>query len=157
MQNRPRSVCGTFIFGVLLTAIPAFPQATSTGSISGIVTDQQQAAIPAADVLLFDPSTKETSTAKSNAAGRYIFINVKSGTYNVSVVKDGFSTYKVDDLEVTIGSSLTVNAILQVGSTSTTIEVTSTAGAELALTNASVSTSLSGETLQNLPNMGRDV
>lgn len=151
------SVVGVLALGVILGAVPAFPQATSTGSISGLVTDQQQAAIPGAEVRLFDPSTKETSTTKSNGSGRYIFINVKSGTYSVTVVKDGFSTFKVDALEVTIGSSLTVNAVLQVGSTATTIEVTSTAGAELALTNASVGTSLSGETLQNLPNMGRDV
>ena len=52
---------------------------------------------------------------------------------------------------------MTVNAIMQVGSTTTTIEVTSTAGADLALTSASVGASLSGDTLQSLPNMGRDV
>jgi hypothetical protein len=141
----------------LIAAVPAFSQATSTGSVSGIVTDQQQAAIPGAEVLLLDPSTKETSTAKTNGAGRYIFVNVKSGAYNISVVKDGFSTFKIDALQVTIGDSLTVNAVLQVGSTSTTIEVTSTAGAELALTNATVGTSLSGQILQDLPNMGRDI
>jgi hypothetical protein len=149
------SATGLILLG-LLSSVPAWSQATSTGSVSGIVTDQQQAAIPGAEIRLLDPSTKETSTAKSNGSGRYIFINVKSGTYTLSVVKDGFSTYKVDALQVTIGASLTVNAVLQVGSTTTTIEVTSSA-AELVTTNASVGTSLSGETLQNLPNMGRDV
>ena len=148
-------VTGCGLLMILPTSIRA--QATSTGSVSGIVTDQQQAAIPGAEVLLLDPSTKETSTTKSNGAGRYIFVNVKSGTYTLSVVKDGFSTFRVDALPVTIGDSLTVNAILQVGSTSTTIEVTSTAGAELATTNASVGTSLTGSVLQELPNMGRDV
>ena len=141
----------------VLSAVPAWSQATSTGSISGIVTDQQQAAIPAAEIRLLDPSTKETSIAKTNGAGRYIFVNVKSGTFTLSVVKDGFSIFKVDNLPVTIGDALTVNAVMQVGSTSTTIEVTSTAGAELVTTNASVGTSLSGQILQDLPNMGRDV
>ena len=148
---------GALLIGNLILSSIAWSQATSTGSVSGLVTDQQKAAIPAAEVQLFDPSTKETSLAKTNGAGRYIFVNVKSGTYTLSVVKDGFSTFKVDGLPVTIGDSLTVNAILQVGSTSTTIEVTSTAGAELVTTNASVGTSLSGQVLQDLPNMGRDV
>ena len=111
----------------LLSSVPAWSQATSTGSVSGIVTDQQQAAIPGAEVRLLDPSTKETSITKSNGAGRYIFVNVKSGSYTMSVVIDGFATYKVDALQVVIGDALTVNAVLQVGSTSTTIEVTSTA------------------------------
>ena len=142
---------------LLIAQTSAWAQATSTGSVSGIVTDQQQAAIPGAEVRLLDPSTKETSTTKSNGAGRYIFVNVKSGTYTLSVIKDGFSTFKVDALPVTIGDALTVNAILQIGSTTTTIEVTSTAGAELATTNASVGTSLTGQVLQDLPNMGRDV
>jgi hypothetical protein len=146
---------GIFLLA-LLSAVPAWSQATSSGSVSGIVTDQQQAAIPGAEVQLLDPGTKEVSTAKTNGSGRYIFVNVKSGNYTLSVTKDGFSTYKVDALPVVIGDSVTVNAILQVGSTTTTIEVTSSA-AELVTTNASVGTSLSGQILQDLPNMGRDV
>ena len=42
------------------------------------------------------------------------------------------------------------------GATTTTIEVTSSA-AEIVTTTASVGTSLSGQILQDLPNMGRDV
>ena len=145
------------VSGSLFLNSTMWAQATSTGSVSGSVTDQQRAAIPNAEVRLLDPSTKETSVAKSNSAGRYIFVNVKSGTYSLSVVKDGFSTFKVDALPVTIGDALTVDAIMQIGSTATTIEVISTAGAELVTTNASVGSSLTGSVLQDLPNMGRDV
>jgi hypothetical protein len=141
---------------LLLTPVPVWAQATSSSSVAGLVTDQQKAAVPGAEVRLLDPSTNQTSVAKTNDAGRYIFVNVNSGSYTLSVTKEGFSTFKTDALQVTIGQSVTVNAVLQVGSTSTTVEVTSTAGAELATTNASVGTSLSGQILQDLPNMGRD-
>ncbi len=141
----------------LATTISAWAQATSSASISGLVTDQQAAAIPGAEVRLLDPSTNQTQSGKTNGAGRYIFVGVKSGTYTLSVTKDGFSKFQVAAVPVEIGSSVTVNAILQVGSTSTTIEVTASAGVELVTTNAAVGTTLSGTTLQDLPNMGRDV
>ncbi len=142
---------------MLLSSVPAWSQATSTSSVSGLVTDQQQAAIPGAEVSLTDTSTNQTSVAKTNGAGRYIFVNVNSGSFSISVVKQGFSTFKEDKVQVEIGSPVTVNAVLQVGSTSTTVEVTATAGTELVTTNAAVGTSLSGAVLQDLPNMSRDV
>ena len=142
---------------LLLASSPAWAQATSSASISGLVTDQQQAAIPGAEVRVFDPATSQTQTTKTNGAGRYVFVGVKSGTYAVTVVKDGFSTFKIDALPVEIGTAVAVNAVLQVGSTNTTIEVTASSGAELVTTSAAVGTTLSGDVLQSLPNMGRDV
>ena len=71
------SMMGILLLGALiaLSAVPAWSQATSTGSVSGIVTDQQQAAIPGAEVQLLDPSTNETSITKSSSgAGRVIFL-----------------------------------------------------------------------------------
>ncbi len=143
--------------GVLLFSSSAWAQATSSSSVSGLVTDQQKAAVPGAEIRLLDASTNQTSVTKTNDAGRFIFVNVNSGSYSLSVMKEGFSTFKTGGLQVTIGEPVTVNAILQVGSTSTTVEVTATAGVELVTTNAAVGTTLSGQTLQDLPNMSRDV
>jgi len=151
------SFASVLLAGVLLMSATAWPQATSSNTVSGTVTDQQQAAIPGAEVRLLDPSTNQALAAKTNDAGRYIFVNVNSGTYGITVSKDGFSTYKVDNVPVEIGSPVTLNAVLQVGSTTTTVEVTATAGADLVTTNAAVGTTLNQQALQDLPNMGRDV
>ncbi len=142
---------------IFMSSVPAWSQATSSSTVSGLVSDQQQAAVPGAEVRLTDPSTNQTSVTKSNSSGRYIFVNVNSGTFTLTVVKDGFSTFKIDAVPVTIGQSVTVNAVLAVGSTSTTVEVTASAGVDLVTTNAAVGTTLSGDALQDLPNMGRDV
>ena len=126
-------VCVGLLFG--LTTGRAFGQATSSSSISGIVKDQQGASIPGTDVKLIDPSTNTTLSASSNEAGRYIFLNVSSGKYAMTFSKSGFNTYRVDDLEVEVGAVLTINAALQIGATTTTVEVTATSGAELQTTN----------------------
>jgi hypothetical protein len=140
---------------VLFGAI-GWPQATSTSTVSGQVTDQQGALVIGATVQLTEPTTNTTLSTISNDAGRYVFVNVPSGTYTMNFSKGGFTTYRVNDIVVSVGAALTVNVSLQIGSTTTTVEVTATAGAELQTTSAAVGTSISGAALQALPNMGRE-
>ena len=80
--------------GILLSfgAIPAWSQATSSSTVTGVVTDQQNAAIPGVEVKLNDVSTGSSQTTSTNDTGRYIFVNVQSGTYNVTFTKAGFIT-----------------------------------------------------------------
>jgi hypothetical protein len=147
----------TLLMAMLTLAAGLWGQATSSSSVSGLVTDQQGATVPGTEIKLIDPSTKTALTTTANQAGRFIFLNIPSGKYAITFSKTGFNLYRVDAVEVEVGSVLTINAALQVGATTTTIEVTATSGAELQTTNASVGTTLSGNQLQSLPNMGRDV
>src|SRR6266478_5382257 len=81
------------MFGFLTT--PAWAQATSTGTVSGQVTDEQNAAIPDAEVVMTDTSTNTARTTTTNASGRYVFVNVPPGVYNVRASKTGFSQSRV--------------------------------------------------------------
>src|SRR6516225_2001276 len=120
------AVCVGLLFS--LSANRAFGQATSTSSISGQVTDQQGAAVPGTEIKLIDPATKTAMTATANDAGRYIFLNIPSGTFAITFTKTGFSVFRIDGQVVEVGSVLTINAVLQVGATSTTVEVTASSG-----------------------------
>src|SRR5689334_25375041 len=91
-----------------LGAIPAWPQATSTSTVTGLVTDQSNAAIVGAEVRLTDPSTNSVQTTITNEAGRYVFVNVPSGTYDIAITKEGFTVYKVNAQNVSVGSVITV-------------------------------------------------
>ena len=144
------------IFLLSLTGLCAWAQSTATGTVSGQVVDQTRAAAAGAQVRLTDAATGSTLSVLSNDAGRYIFLNVKPGVYNIAIGKSGFSLYKVDQQHVEVGQVLTINATLEVGSTATTIEVTASPGAELQTTNATVGATLTGPSLINLPNIGRD-
>ena len=145
--------------GILLSlgATPAWSQATSSSTVTGMVTDQQNAAIPGVEVRLVDVSTNSSRTTTTNDTGRYIFVNVPSGTFNVIFVKAGFAQSRVTGQQAAVGSTLTVNTTLEVGATTTTVEVTASKGADLVTTNASVGTTITGDAILSLPNMGRDV
>lgn len=59
------------LFGLKL----AVAQFTLRGGISGTVTDQSQAAVPNAHVVLLDLAHNQSFTAKTNSEGLYSFSN----------------------------------------------------------------------------------
>src|SRR5262249_31403978 len=131
-------------------------QSTSTGTIAGQVTDRQSAVIVGAEVILNDTSTSTTQTTLTNDVGRFIFLNVAPGTYNIRISKSGFTQARLVAQTVEVGLVRTLNVTLEVGSTSTSVEVQAAVGAELQTTNATVGTVISGKALTTLPNLGRD-
>ena len=138
--------------GVTLAALCAWNalgQNTSSGTVSGQVVDAQGAAIPSAEVRLLDKATGALKTSLTNETGRYSIFNLNPGEYDVSFSKQGFSEAKLTGQRVAVGLVLTLNVTLPLGTSSTVVEVTSTAGAELQTTNATVGTTSSGVQLDN--------
>ncbi len=147
----------TLLIALLATCLGLWGQATTSSSITGIVTDSTNAAIPGADVTLTDLSTKIAHTASTNESGRYIFPNLDPGNYNITVTKQGFSKSEIPSQTVEVSSTVTLNIKMELGTSSTTIEVRAISGAELQTTNAAVGTTINGAALESLPNFGRDV
>jgi hypothetical protein len=135
---------------------PAKAQTSIAGTVVGQVTDESGAAIPGVSVKIVELATGASFSTVSNDAGRYQFPTVPPGKYDISFNKTGFSEFDVRAQEIKIGIVLTANASLKIGSTSTTVEVSATVGAELQTMNATVGNALTQENLMVLPNLGRD-
>ena len=138
------------------SALAAWAQSTSTGTVAGSVTDPTGAVVPDASVTLTDISTNVPRTTSTNATGRYIYVDVNPGIYAITVTKAGFETTKTENQEVKVGASLTVNLTLQVGGANVVVEV-SAVGNELQTMNATVGNTIANLTIDNLPSLGRDV
>src|SRR6266446_5580996 len=138
-----------------LTPSALFSQASSAGTIDGTVTDASGAAVAGATVTLTDTGTNTSRTATTNETGRYLFINVPPGTYNLTVNKTGFRIARFTNQAVSVGTTLTLNVALEVGSVAQTVEVTAT-NADLQTMNATVGNTVSGVMLSSLPSIGRD-
>ncbi|HEY6386472.1 MAG TPA: carboxypeptidase-like regulatory domain-containing protein, partial [Candidatus Acidoferrum sp.] len=134
-----------------VTPSSLFGQAASTGTVAGTVTDPSGGAVVGATVTLTDTATSIVRTESTNDAGRYFFANVVPGTYNASINKTGFRVSKLTGQIVNVGSTLTLNVSMELGSVAETVEVTVSTGAELQTLNATVGNSVSGATLQSLP------
>ena len=145
------------ILAVLLgcAALPALAQTTSMGTITGLVTDQSNAVVPDATVTVKDDATSEVRTITTNSAGRYVFVNLPPGTYDITVTKAGFQKTSVPHDIVQVGMVSTQNITLKVGSETQTVEV-QTSGVELQTLNATVGNTVNGLALESLPTIARD-
>lgn len=149
--------CVIALLACLFSGVFAFAQANATGTVIGVVSDPTGAVVPGATVTVTDAATGTPHTTTTNDQGRYVFTNIAPGNYNISVTKSGFSAAKISDENVGIGQQLTANVQLQVGAANQEIVVESTAGSHLQTLNATVGTSIQFSTLQDLPNLSRDV
>jgi len=141
---------------ICLGAFSAFGQATNTGTVVGVVTDQSGAVIPGAAVNLTDLTTGAVRTTVTNGAGEYVMVNVPPGKYDITVIKTGFSTDKAEGQTVSVGSQTTANFKLTVGAAQQTIEVQES-GVELQTLNATIGATVAPVAIDSLPALGRDV
>jgi len=133
----------------------AAAQAANVGTVVGQITDAQGAAMAGAVVVLTNNATSGSQATVANSAGRYVFSNVNPGVYTLTVKKEGFKEAAVKNQAVDVGKQVTLNVPMQVGTATQTVEVTAT-GAELQTMNSTVGSSISGDAIIKLPNLGRD-
>src|ERR1044071_9374930 len=160
MRNRfsaRRQLVRTAMLGlvVILLAAPAMSQ-SFYGSLIAVVKDAQGGIIPGANVVLVNTATTERREGVSGADGTYQFVNLVPGTYRLEVELTGFQRYVRDGIQVNVQSTPRVDAALQLGNISETIQVTGAAPL-LQTQNASVSAVVGSRAVQELPLNGHNV
>jgi hypothetical protein len=133
-----------------------FAQATTSGTVTGTVTDPTGALIPGATITLTELTTKAKLTTVTNADGSYVVPNVPPGTYSILARENGFSTDVIPSQAVAVGTQTTANFRLNIGAESTTVEVEAS-NADLQTMNATVGETVDPAMVDSLPAIGRDV
>lgn len=130
-MNRAVSRLNTLVFAlavlgtIALLAGGAFGQAIS-GNLTGTVVDSSGAAVTTAEVQMLNLATGVTADAKTNGTGGYRFDNLPVGVYKITVKAGGFKTI-VQQVEVVLNKTGTLNVTLSPGAATETIEVTGVA------------------------------
>ena len=158
-RNRLLCICAVLLctFAVAAIAVaPAWGQAVATGTIVGTVTDNSGAVVAGASVTIVDKATGDTRSTTTNDVGHFIFPNVPPAEYIIKFKKSGFAELDVTNATVQVGTQLSENVQMKLGSVSTTVTVTETAGAELQTMNSTIGNTISGAALSSLPALGRD-
>jgi hypothetical protein len=97
---------------------------TTFGSISGSVADASGSAVPDAQVTLTSTATAAKQTYTTGGDGLYSFVNLNPGEYRLDVEKAGFKHYKRESVVVQVAQAIRIDAIMEVGAISQTVEVT---------------------------------
>ncbi len=129
---------------------------TITGSIRGTVTDPSGAVVPGAKVTAVNVATGVASTTVSNKSGLYNFQFLVIGQYKVLATAPGFDTQQMGPFDLQIDQIASIDAKLALGRSSESVSVDASSSL-LNTQNSTVSTSISSETLENMPLNGLNV
>ena len=128
---------------------------TATGSLTGNVRDQSQAAVPGVTITLRNTATNETRTTTSNGLGYYSLQLLPPATYRLEAQMGGFRRFVRENLTLAVGAALGVDVELQVGETSDAVTVADSAP-PLESASASLGQVMENKRLVDLPINGRN-
>jgi len=95
---------------IALLAFPFSGQTTATGALAGELLDPTGAVIPGATLRLVNRSTSRMLTAISSDSGRFSFLLLQPGSYELQASKTDFETLDLFGLEVYVTETLEVEA-----------------------------------------------
>src|SRR3954454_4531388 len=93
----------------LLCAQSATAQTVTTGNISGTITDAQGGVLPGATVTAVHTDTGTNYEAVTGGDGRFSILNVRVGTYTITVNMSGFKDQKQEKVVVELGGERTAD------------------------------------------------
>src|SRR5437588_9196538 len=142
------AVLAVFCLPALLSA-----QVSTTGKITGVVTDASGAVVPNATVEVNSPALMVPRTSRTHADGSFLFDLLPLGAYELGVTASGFQTVKRTNIVLSAGFAATVNSQLTVGELKQTIEVESEPAVDVQ--TVETQTTFDQRLLQEIPS-GRD-
>ncbi len=139
----------------LAAGVGLLGQSTTTDQISGQVTDVSGGAIAGARVTIRQTATGLTRSTMTGSHGNYRLLNLPVGPYLLTVHAPGFKTYVQKGIVLQVSINPVINAQLQVGAVSQTVQVTANS-AMVETHNASVNQVISRRRILALPLNGRN-
>ncbi|MCL4812170.1 MAG: TonB-dependent receptor [Vicinamibacteraceae bacterium] len=128
-MSGPLRMVGVYLIALslgLCCADAAWAQAT-TGEITGRVVDAAGNVVPGVTVAARNAGTGLRRETVSGPTGEYLLTSLPPGRYSVGAELAGFKTAIVEDIELNVGSRLTVPLRLEVGDMSESVTVSSQA------------------------------
>ncbi len=136
---------------ILLSSCAAILNAQGErGNITGIVTDPAGAALAGAELSVVSRDTNATTKATTTSGGEYNVPNLPPGVYRIEITAVGFKRFLQQNIIVSAATTVRLDAALQLGQVSESIEV-SAAAVALQTENAKISTQVQNKLVDELP------
>lgn len=134
-------------------ALSAFAQVT-TGRIDGVVQDPSGAVVAGAKVVATETRTQVTANTTSGPEGTFAFVSLQPGFYDLVVEVQGFRKQVINQIELTVGATVSETVKLQVGQVGDSVTIDATAPA-VQTTDSQVGSAINMKSVDNLPQLAR--
>ena len=141
------------LLGLTMMTTSLMAQSTTSGAVSGVVTDATGAVVPGAKVEVKNVGTNDVTTATSDEGGRYHAVNLQPGKYEVKVAASNFAAFKAS-CTVEVGRITDVDAKLNAAGGAETVEVKDEAPV-INTEHQDFANNIDQTSIQNLPINGR--
>lgn len=145
-----RSLRVLFISLMILSSFGLVSAQSTSGSIAGTVVDERQAVVPGATVTAKNIDTGFSRSATTDGEGRYKFVNLPIGSYEVTVEAANFAKYVQTGIVLVLNQDAVVDTTLKAGRVEEVVTVTENASL-LNTTTPEVSTRFDERRLSELP------
>ena len=148
-------LCACFVLALgLCFASNSWGQAQITsGTVQGDVLDEKGGSVPGATVEARNLDTNFTQTDTTNADGHFAFLSLAPGRYTLTISKSGFATVLQQNVNLTVGQTISIPVTLKVSSVAQQIVVTDVPTVETTKTESS--STLNELAVANTPVLGR--
>ena len=145
----------TFLIILGILAAPSLLRA-QTAKVTGTVLDSSGAAVVAVTVTATNSATSSERSTTSTDTGAYTISSLPPGIYNFSFTKTGFKVARFAQITLTVDQTMTLDAKLEVGAVSSTVEVAAANVAQIDTENATLSNVVEHTQMTELPLILRD-
>jgi len=149
----------SLLFGLLVAMLLSTPAAaqTVTGTVSGIVTNTNGAAIPGASVTLTGEKKGDARTDTTNDSGRFSFAAVQPGAYTLKIEQKGFQTLEQKSVVLSANEKLALGELkLGPGQVAGMVTVTSV-GPIVEKESSDLTARLTSDQISLISTKGRDI
>src|SRR5215469_16283462 len=101
-----------FVFSLFIAAA-AHAQVVG-GTITGVVTDPAGATVQHANIVVRNEETGTLRTLVTGDDGRFAAISIPAGRYTLTAEAPGFANYKLINLPLTVGQSISLHVALAI-------------------------------------------
>jgi hypothetical protein len=141
---------------MLLSTCPMRAQ-MATADVVGTVTDPTGAVVPNATVTIKNTGTGISKTVQTARMGEYTVSLLQVGTYEVKISAKGFKNHIENNINLTPGDRVRIDAKMEVGAANESISVSAEASATLHTDSSEISSVVPEVSVQDAPLNGRNL
>src|SRR5438067_9037077 len=125
----------------------------TSGTVQGDVLDEKGGSVAGATVEAKNLATNFVQTDTTNTDGHFAFLSLAPGRYTLTISKSGFATIVQENVNLTVGQTITLPVTMKVSSVAQQIVVTDVPILEVTKTESS--STLNELTVSSTPVLGR--